>query len=432
VEPRLYERRRTYVRSLLAIPLLLTAVLGTASCGADAQAEASGESPATTRAVGWQPLSRPPVSPRLGAATAWTGTEALFIGGDTSKLLPPNADCFCPAESARDGAAYDPRNDTWRPIAPAPVPITGYTGTAVLGDTVWLLTAGRLLSYDASDDAWTTHRLPTTDLSGDVVAYEGAIIVVTGEQTTASDRDQRYDPATKAWSPLPADPLAPAWGRTVTATPRGLVLTGQDLVDQPGSEKPSLLRAAILPPGSDRWRLLPDSDQLGTGLWSWTGRHLVNPDLSGADGGEVNGYGRWIPNGGILDPATGTWSRLPSAPGESSGGWRVQALDGPLAAYAGWIYDDRDQTWTLLPRPEGAPARPGSAVWAADALVVLGGADEVWAEGSGELSGEAWIWRSPELALTGTGADRIGDAQVDAHGCVGCLRWLRDDFDGTG
>lgn len=49
-------------------------------------------------------------------------------------------------------------------------------------------------------------------------------------------------------------------------------------------------------------------DQVG-GSWTWTGQRLVDPTLGGADGGQVNNYGRVIPYGGRLDPATGDWSR---------------------------------------------------------------------------------------------------------------------------
>jgi hypothetical protein len=168
------------------------------------------------------------------------------------------------------------------------------------------------------------------------------------------------------------------------------VAPGQDLVAQPGSEKPSVVRAALLPRGSDQWRLLPDSDQPGGWRWTWTGERMLDPTLGGADGGETKGYGRTVPNGGTLDPATGTWQRLPHPPAALSGGWVVEALAGPLAAVEGWIYDDRDETWTKLSRPEGAPPQPGSAVWAGDQLIVMGGVDTDVGYTVDALSNDAW------------------------------------------
>jgi hypothetical protein len=170
------------------------------------------------------------------------------------------------------------------------------------------------------------------------------------------------------------------------------VLTSHDLLAQPGSDKPSFVRAALLAPESTRWKLLADSDQLGGGQWTWTGKRMVDPTPGGADGGEVNGYGRTIPSGGILDPVTGEWSRLPHPPKSLTGGWGVEALDGPLAAGAGWIYDDRDETWTKVPQPADGPSRAGSAVWAGEQLIALGGVDDDGGYTVTALSRDAWIY----------------------------------------
>jgi heat shock protein HslJ len=53
----------------------------------------------------------------------------------------------------------------------------------------------------------------------------------------------------------------------------------------------------------------------------------------------------------------------------------VQATGGRLNAVDGWIYDDVAETWTTLPPPPGAPTGPGSAMWAGDQLMVVGGID---------------------------------------------------------
>ena len=258
---------------------------------------------------------------------------------------------------------------------------------------MWLVAEGALLSYDASADAWSMHRAPSSlPEYGQVVADHDRIIVVRSERHRSDAPDQVYDPIEQTWSPLPADPLDPSFGRMLTATSAGLVLTAHELIAKPGSEKPSFVRAALLAPESDRWRLLADSDQLGGGLWTWTGKRMVDPTPGGADGGEVNGYGRTIPSGGILDPATGDWSRLPHPPKFLTGGWGVEALAGPLAAGAGWIYDDRDETWTKVPRPADGPSRAGSAVWARDQLIALGGVDDQAGYTIKALSRDAWIY----------------------------------------
>jgi hypothetical protein len=385
VEPDSGPRRPNAVRIAVAVVLLLVAGCGTpTSNGVSTNGDATGT---------WHKLSAPPLSPRQGAITAWTGTEALFLGGDTGPPCPPSADCAAPQARARDGAAFDPEKDGWRRTALAPVPLEPYASHAVIGDEVWVVAEGALLSYDASADAWATHRAPSSlPEYGQVVADGGRVIVVRSERHSSDEPDQVYDTQAQTWSHLPADPLDPAFGRMLTATSVGLVLTGHDLVAQPGSDKPSFVRAALLAPDSDRWKLLTDSDQLGGGQWTWTGKRMVDPTPGGADGGEVNGYGRTIPSGGILDPVMDEWSRLPHPPKDLTGGWGVEALAGPLAAGAGWIYDDRDQTWTTVPRPADGPSRAGSAVWAGEQLIALGGVDDDAGYTIKALSRDAWIY----------------------------------------
>lgn len=377
--------RPNAVRIAVAVVLLLTAACGTPTSHV---ATTNGDGTGT-----WYKLSTPPLSPRQGAITAWTGTEALFLGGDTGPPCPPGTDCASPQARARDGAAFDPERDRWRKTALAPVPLEPHASRAVIGDQVWVVAEGALLSYDASADAWATHRAPSSlPEYGQVVADGGRIIVIRGERHRGDDPDPVYDTQAQTWSHLPADPLDSAFGRMLTATSAGLVLTGHDLVAQPGSEKPSFVRAARLAPESDQWQLLADSDQLGGGQWTWTGKRMVDPTPGGADGGDVNGYGRTIPSGGILDPVRGEWSRLPDPPQELGGGWGVNALAGPLAAGAGWIYDDRDETWTKVARPADGPSRAGSAVWAGEQLIALGGVDEDAGYTIKALSGDAWIF----------------------------------------
>lgn len=192
-------------------------------------------------------------------------------------------------------------------------------------------------------------------------------------QRVAYAADQVLDPATGRWTALPADPLVPTMSRHVVATPHGLVLTGQPEVDQPGSRlEDSVVRAAVLDPATSTWRELPGSDQL-QGLFTWTGTRLVDAEIFVADGGEVNPYGREVPSGGTLTLPEGRWGRLPDPPQLGKGGWRVQARGGRHTAIEGYLYDDAQQRWTLVPRPDDAAASPGAAVWAGDRLVVLGG-----------------------------------------------------------
>ena len=349
----------------MAVTLVM---LGLTSCGDTAAPTASGS-------LKWTALPDPPVSPRDGSLGTWTGEEVLFLGGRTGDLCPPNASCSKPEKTARDGAAFNPSQGTWRRTAPAPVDLPLYGPSATIGDQVFVLISGRLHVYDASDDAWSLREPPPgpRDERWSLAAADTRVVALRQTQRQAWAADQVLDPATNRWTALPRDPLIPTFSRHVVATPHGLVLTGQPEVDQPGSLlQDSLVRAALLNPAASTWRELPGSDQL-QGVFTWTGTRLVDAEIFVADGGEVNPYGREIPSGGTLTLPEGRWGRLPHPPRLGTGGWRVQARGGRHTAIEGYLYDDTKRSWTIVPQPDDAADRPGSAVWAGDRLVVLGG-----------------------------------------------------------
>ncbi len=324
-------------------------------------------------------MSAPPVPPRASAVTAWTGREALFLGGDPNPPCPPGASCSAGDPWLRDGVVFDPATGTWRRTAQAPASIVAYSPNAVLGDRVYLYAGGEFVVYDASDDAWSPLPAPPGPADGRyprLVAYGDRVAFVDASHEHASPQPDRvYDPAGRTWSLLPKDPLVPAFDRRAVATPAGLVLLGRALDTATGAHP---VRAALLGPDGV-WKLLQDSDIIGGPEFVWTGAHVLQPSLERVP--------RTDPPktvGGRLDPATGAWSPLPDAPPDRAGGWAVTALAGPLVASEGWLYDDRAETWRLLPRPDGAPDVPGPAVWAGTRLVVLNGAS------GAELSAGAW------------------------------------------
>ncbi len=373
----------------MRIGLLLATVAATAvtiACAAAPNDNQGVESP--TEAAGWHRVADPPLAPRLGAVTAWIRGEAYVVGGDTSRPCPPNADCRMPDSYAKDGAAFDPGTGVWRRIADAPQGIPSHASSAVTGDQLFVLTGRTLQGYDASTDRWSTVRTPA-DQRGALLADGDRLVLPSGSDESGEVADHVYHVPTGTWSTLPPDPIGPAFDRYLTSTKHGLVLTAKHLVDNPGADGPALVLAARLD-DSGTWKRLPDSDQLGGWSWSWTGRRMVDPTLGGADGGSTGNYGRTVPYGGLLDPDTGVWSALPDPPREGSGGWPVEASAGPRVAAAGWVYNDRDESWTRVSRPSGGPDQPGSAVWAGQSLLVIGGTG--WSQAPrGQLSPHAWL-----------------------------------------
>lgn len=339
-------------------------------------------------AAGWAQLPDPPISPRTKGIAAWTGTEAIFLGGETDNICPPNASCVREADHARDGAAYDPETKTWRTIAQAPVPVTAYLQHVMVGDVLVLVADdGSWHAYDASEDEWR-------DLPGPAnpQPYPDLLSALDDKVYALDRRDvvQVLDLETATWSSLPASPHQPKIeAQAVMATPEGITVVGVDATAPNDGRKPSWLLAEVYAGGE--WRRLKRSDMIGGYVWHWTGQRLVAPDLDCADGGEVDSYGSCIPQGGTLDPGTGTWAEFTGAPEPGTGGLSVYAADGPLVASYGFVYDDTTGRWTELTVP-GTADYDTAAVWADGTLITFGGLqpDKGW--GKDALSREVWAF----------------------------------------
>jgi len=380
-EPDRPHNRHTTMPRILC--LLLLAGLTLTGCGSG-----------MTAAAAWKRLPDAPLSQRGGPVVVWTGSEVLVIGGETGDACPPNADCSVANENATDGAALDLEKETWRSIAPAPVPVPAYSSRALVDDHVFLRVDQKLLDYDIDRDRWQV--LPRK-LSNwyDLQADGDQLVLVSGSDENGVSPDLVYRPASGSWSELPEDPLGPMFGRGIVSTHEGLLLVGKDLVDNPGGgDKPSFVRGALLDRSTGRWALMPKSDQLGGGYWGAIGSHVVNVSLDSTNGGGggAGDYGRQIPFGGILDLEERTWGRLPNPPKYLTGGWGVGAVGPQLIAAEGWIYDDLASTWTKVPRPSGAAVRPGPAVWAEDRLIVVGGTNDT-RDNRTNRDGSVWSWR---------------------------------------
>jgi hypothetical protein len=113
--------------------------------------------PATNR---WRELSPSPLSPRRGAAFEWTGSELLIWGG-LDRSDPTTGQTY-----ATNGAAYDPRTDTWRLLPLISIPgrqVSGvWTGTefVILGGVSYGSFGGSpflhetVAAYDPTADRW--------------------------------------------------------------------------------------------------------------------------------------------------------------------------------------------------------------------------------------------------------------------------------------
>ncbi|GID30704.1 hypothetical protein [Paractinoplanes brasiliensis] len=361
---------------------------------------ATGSSEQEARREGWRQVSAGPLGPREQALGLWTGREVLLIGGAGGPPCPPNASCATDPTPLTDAAALDPGTNGWRTIAAPPVPTLGAQGV-VLGSTAFVLPYGsrrELLVYRVDRDAWSRLPTPFDPARGfQLVAAGNGLVAYGGTDEAGPGDDFLLDPGTGTWTTLPADPLGPAFDRSMAWTGSELALFEHELVPNPGADGPSLTRAALLDLDSRSWRRLPDLPMLRTGPWLATGDELVNPTLGGADGGQVGNWGRSYPNGGIVDPATGAWSPLPDPPGghsleaEALGGG---ARTGTAALYPGpadAVLDTVTNTWERPGDPSPRNVTGRTVVAAGAAMVIFGGAR--WdKDDGGTLLDDTWIW----------------------------------------
>ncbi|OAI39163.1 hypothetical protein AYO38_08040 [bacterium SCGC AG-212-C10] len=379
--------------------MAVAVVAATMLLSAGTDARASGE---------WEQLSPPPLAPRSRVVSVWTGKELLMVGGDTY-TCPPNADCLGPGGPAfKDGAALDPDRETWRLIAPAPVGMR-WASTAVVGDDVYFLAAvqddpGRssaFLRYSISGDSWEELPLPggrpepylyTLGAAGD------RLIAYTGSHESEVVPDLLFDTNAGSWSELPPSPLSPGFSRSMEFANGRLFLFDHEIVPNPGSEVPSLARIARYDFATSTWEQLPTTGMLGNGPMLVENGMLVSPQLGGADGGEVNNWGREYPYGGITDSGSGAWSALPAAPAHGDDVWSAGVVGESNALYfatKGWALDLESRKWFEILALDA----PGVFT---ERLVATAGRDAVvfggvrWAGGAATLLGDAWIWRAPD------------------------------------
>ncbi len=181
----------------------------------------NGTKPSLTsdRAPAVVPFDSGPLAPRDGHSVVWTGSEVIVWGGATALA----------GETLADGAAYDPVEETWRPIAPAP-----------------------LAARRDHHVAWTGQEMLVV---GGIGHLDGAA----------------YNPASDTWRQIPDTSVRTTSPATNTSQYTSSVWTGERLVlwnvvdDQ----------LAAYSSRTDEWELLPAVGlELAAGVLRWNGHHL--------------------------------------------------------------------------------------------------------------------------------------------------------------
>jgi N-acetylneuraminic acid mutarotase len=192
-------------------------------CCDDAFSDGVAYNPATNR---WRALAPTPLAGSQHPIGAWTGKELIVLVGG----LNPDGKPW-PARLAR-AAAYNPRTDTWRRIAPLPAPRDG--ATAVWDGRELLVVGGAArvgFAYDPATNRW--RRLPAIGSArvGGAVVWAGNQLLLWGGTTRPGAlvpprNALAYDPATNRWSSLPRAPLGGRLEPTAVWTGSSLIVWG--------------------------------------------------------------------------------------------------------------------------------------------------------------------------------------------------------------
>jgi N-acetylneuraminic acid mutarotase len=207
-------------------------------CCGEASNAGSAYNPTTNR---WSKLARSPLAPSQTPVGAWTGRELIIVVSGleldvSSKPYPP---------SFARAAAYNPRTNTWRRIAPTPERRFWDGATATWDGREVLFVGGRLgtpkglpgrlarvgLAYNPATNRWRRLASMETGRTDFAAVWTGKRLLVWGGRTTrnAIQRPPRgfaYNPGTNRWSRLPQAPLRGRSDPTAVWTGKAMIVWG--------------------------------------------------------------------------------------------------------------------------------------------------------------------------------------------------------------
>lgn len=159
--------------------------------GGDSDLAASSAEPPTDFGL-WRPIADGPIEARPYAASAWTGTEAVFWAGSSLSR----------GFAYSDGAAFDPTTDSWRRLT---VPGWGHPGlSSVFFDgELYALAKGGGTRFDPVNGTWVD--LPEVDdmYLAAAVATDDAVWGLGPTSVNPAGQPDvaiaRYEPSTESW-----------------------------------------------------------------------------------------------------------------------------------------------------------------------------------------------------------------------------------------
>jgi hypothetical protein len=339
-------------------------------------------------------------APRYQHSAVWTGSKMIIWGGDVGGAPPVT----------QTGAAYDPKTRTWTPISMQNAPSPRHSHTAVWTGSKMLVWGGYGATvpavdggiYDPATDTW--EAMSTTDQPAPRYAFTGVWaggrLVVwggLGASDTKLGNGGMYDPATNTWSSVNAAGAPPArflHGATSTGSEM-IVWGGNDGLDwrndgarfSPAAGPTGVWLATTPPSGAPQGRERATTE--------WTGKELL------IWGGWFGGP--YLADGGLLDPASGTWTSTSNASAPSPRAEHASVWAGDhLVVWGGCTADMCAEV--LADGGQFVPAPDGGTWYPAEAQAALAGRRNATAVFTGE-SVIVWGGRTDKSTRTDSGAE---------------------------
>lgn len=258
---------------------------------------------------GWRQLPTAPLEGRIWHSTTWTGEELIIWGG----LFPATGAVH------DNGAVFDISAGQWRALPGSP--LEGRVGHTA----VW---------------------------SGDeVIVWGGHKGGVGGKPTGRLSDGAAYNPGSDTWRPISTPDLTGGPGYASVWTGSEMIVIGGNDGHLSFAEN-GLYEAGAYDPGTDTWRILDMPINLAVVDALWTGEEVVVYGVVGYLG-PLQGMS--------LEPLSGEWRQLPTAPIHPAVP-NIASLGGDILA---WSYDPETDgiaaldtetlQWRDLPRFPGQP-----------------------------------------------------------------------------
>lgn len=263
----------------------------------------------------WERRARPTMAPRTDAAVAWTGSELVVFGGQSTS-----------GKTLVDGASYDLATNRWGPLPTPPrfeAP-SGSTASPVETVGVWV---------GQSFYVWISHQVFEARARSNTIG--------------STVQALRWRPGAHHWQQGPVPPKGvPLYDATVMPAETGFaILDGSACLPMMSCVARLTGKSVFFHPSTHSWSPVPSSAvSENAGSFVWTGRSLVAVSPIVDEGGYVlGGYAA------ALDSAKDLWGRLPQLPVPKA------PPSGPVVSGSLWV-GSRLIDSTLVLAPGKGPA----------------------------------------------------------------------------